>query len=50
VGKKEFGAGSERSTLRAILGAKINFLACFFSKHKLHFILPIIMQKNSEIG
>jgi hypothetical protein len=36
-------AGSESSTLRAILGAKINFLACFFLKHKLHVILPMIM-------
>jgi hypothetical protein len=31
-GKKRISAGSESSTLRAILGAKINFLACFFSK------------------
>ncbi len=30
AGKKEFWAGSEGSTLRAILGAKIDFLACFF--------------------
>ncbi len=50
AGKKEFRAGSESSTLRAILGSKINFLACFFLKHKLHLILPKIMQKNLEIG
>ena len=30
AGKKEFRAGSESSTQRAILGAKIDFLACFF--------------------
>ena len=41
--KKEFRAGSEHSTLRAILGAKINFLACFFFKHKLYLILPMPM-------
>ncbi len=50
VVKKEFPAGLKRSVLRAILGSKINFLACFFFKHKLHLILPIIMQKKSEIG
>ncbi len=44
-----FWAGSERYTLRAISEANINFLACFFFKHKLHLILPKIMQKNSEI-
>jgi hypothetical protein len=27
---QEFLTGSERSTLRAISGAKIDFLACFF--------------------
>jgi hypothetical protein len=37
-------------TVRAISEANINFLACFFFKHKLHSILPKIMQKNSEIG
>ncbi len=30
AGKKEFRAWSESFTLRAILGAKIDFLACFF--------------------
>ncbi len=39
-------SGSERSTPRAILGAKINFLACFFYKHKLHLIQPMIIQKK----
>jgi hypothetical protein len=42
-GKKEFRAGSERFTLRAILGAKINFFTCFFFKHNLHLILPMLM-------
>jgi hypothetical protein len=32
AGKKKFRAGSELSTLRAISGAKIDFLACFFFK------------------
>ncbi len=36
-------------TLRAILGEKINFLACFFLKHKLHLILPMIMQKSQRM-
>ena len=50
AGSQGFWAGSERYTLRAISEANINFLACFFFKHKLHLILPKIMQKNSEIG
>ncbi|MFN9999753.1 MAG: hypothetical protein ACK559_01370, partial [bacterium] len=45
---KDFRARSETSTLRAISGAKIYFLACFFKKHKLRLILPMIMQENSE--
>jgi hypothetical protein len=44
-----FGAGLECSTLRAILEAEIDFLACFFYKHKLHLILPMMSQKKSEI-
>ncbi len=35
-------AGWEHSTLREILGAKINFLACFFFKHKNIWFCPWI--------
>jgi hypothetical protein len=47
---KDFWAGSERYTLRAISEANINFFACFFLKHKLHLILPMTMQKQTENG
>ncbi len=42
--------GSESSTLRAILGAKIDFLACFFLKHKLYLILPMTMLKQRNVN
>jgi hypothetical protein len=42
--KKNFWAGSESSTLRAILGAKIDLIwPAFFKKHNLHLILPMPM-------
>ncbi len=38
----------ERSTLRAISGAKIKFLTHFFLKHKLHLILSMIVQNSQR--
>jgi hypothetical protein len=47
-GHSKIRAGSERSTIGAILGAKIDFLVCFFLKHELNLILPMMSQKKSE--
>ena len=46
----DFGPDQNARFSERFQGEKLTFWPAFFLKHKLLLILPIIMQKNSEVG